>query len=131
MSGAFGVAGDSWWEWLVGATASLVGSVFRYFVSENQGLVQDEGHGTDLGVGQSVGLGGDQGERGFEGFGGVAAAAAATVVGGGDHGGDVGGVGMCAWSSLGNARCDAPASLKPFFNVFLAVWATVRRMQHN
>lgn len=125
LGGAFGVAGDSWWEWLVGASASHVGSLFRYFGAEDQGLCQDEDHGVGLGVGQDVGEGG----RGVEGVGGAVEAAA--VVGGGGHGGDVSDVGMCAWSSLGNSRCDSPTSLKPFFNVFLAVWATVRRMQHN
>ena len=124
LGGAFGVAGDSWWEWLVGASASHVGSFFRYFGAEDQGLGQDEDHGVGLGVGQGVGQGG----RGGEGVGGAAEAAA--IVGRGP-GGDISDVGMCAWSSLGNSPCDSPTYLKPFFNVFLAVWATVRRMQQN
>ena len=123
LGGACGVAGVSWWEWLIGAAASLVGGFFQYFGVEHQGV----GQGVDQGVGRGVDQGGGQGGQGFEGFG----DAMAGVVGGSDHGGGVGGVGMCACSSFGNARYGSPTSLKPLFNVFLAVWATVRGMQHN
>ena len=136
---AVGVSRESWWEWFIGAAASLAANFFLYFGVDDQGESQgggldlgqwggQDGFG-DLGGGQGGGLGSQsggsqgvgQGGR-VESFGDVAAA----VSGGDHHGVGVGGFGVCASPPLGEARYDSSTSLKPFFNVFLAVWATVR-----
>ncbi|CAM9165657.1 unnamed protein product [Ectocarpus sp. 8 AP-2014] len=101
--GGSGVACGSWWRWPVAVVTSLADSSVRSASSSFSaaaGVVQEDAGGEAVAFFPGGGGGADE------------------LVGGGGDG---------EWDTVpvGGVECEPPTSMAPYFNLFLAVWATL------
>eukprot|EP00903_Cladosiphon_okamuranus_P008980 g8591.t1 len=108
--GVLGVPLESWWRWPVAVAVSLADSTLR------------KAPAAVAGAKSALEGGAGAGEEAA-----AAAAGGASARVGGVSGVNVGGDGGAGWDvgPVGDLECEVPTSLAPYFNLFLAVWATL------